>query len=403
MARSNPRKWPDKSIKKLLATRGWSGADLQAAFPDVPLNTLRDNRKRFEVERPELMPAAPSEVEAIEIERAANTVERSVHEKTLRELYAVKHKQADYIATLREAVMEAVSMLDIRPVPKPPTDKRRKAGAEEAAFALLSDLQTGKVTPDYDTDVCRERVMRYARKIVELTEIQRKDHPVRVCHVGMLGDMIEGVDIFPGQAYLLDSTLYQQLMKTTPQILVEFVRYLLAHFDRVVVWAVQGNHGRIGRKGTFGPEDNADRMLYYLLSLLLADEPRVEFNMADPKGERAWYLVARIGNYRAMLIHGDQIRGSSGYPWYGLGKKVHSWASGGVPDTFDDICLGHYHQLGAMPLNKRMAWANGAVESTNTFAAETLAAQSDPKQWLLFIHPDKGMVTASYPVYLLED
>lgn len=219
----------------------------------------------------------------------------------------------------------------------------------------------------------------------------------------MLGDMIEGVDIFPGQQWLIDSTLYRQIFETTPTILVDFLRYLLMHFDQVKVWAVQGNHGRIGRKGVFGPEDNADRMLYRLVKLMMQHEPRLEFNMSDPEGERAWYLVARIGKYRAMLIHGDQIRGANGYPWYGLGKKVHSWASGGIDETFDDICLGHYHQLGAMPLNKRVAWANGAVESTNTFAAETMAAQSDPKQWLLFVQPERGHVTAAYPVYLLDD
>jgi hypothetical protein len=45
-------------------------------------------------------------------------------------------------------------------------------------------------------------------------------------------------------------------------------------------------------------------------------------------------------------------------------------------------------------------WANGSTESTNTFAAETLAAQSDPSQWLLFVDPREGRVTASYGVDL---
>lgn len=371
------------------------------AFPGIKTGTLHQASQRYKRDRPDLLPGATAAVERGEAP-PADSVPRHVHEKALRDLYATKHKQADYLATLREAVMDAIALLEYLPVPAPPKDKRRKR-PEEAAFALLSDLQTGKRTPDYNTEVCRQRVMAYAEKIVEMTEVQRMDHPVRTCHVGMLGDMIEGVDIFPGQAYLIDSTLYQQLMKTTPQILVDFIRYLLAHFDKVVVWAVQGNHGRIGRKGTFGPEDNADRMLYFLLSMMLADEPRVEFNMADPEGERAWYLIAQVGNYRAMLIHGDQIRGANGFPWYGLGKKVHSWASGGIDETFDDLCMGHYHQLAAVPLNKRMVWANGAIESTNTFAAETLASQSDPKQWLLFIHLERGSVTATYPVYLKGD
>lgn len=318
-------------------------------------------------------------------------------------LHEVKHKQADYLSTVEAAATEAIERIELAPVPRPEKLGSQAKRRSEVAVALLSDLQTGKITPDYNTDVCHQRVMAYAKKVVKLANIQRLHHPVNTCVVPMLGDMVEGVDIFPGQQWLIDSTLYRQVFETTPTILADFLRYLLANFETVRVEAVQGNHGRIGRKGTFGPEDNSDRMVYRLLQMLLRNESRLTFNMADPEGERAWYRVMEIGKYRAMLIHGDQIRGSMGFPWYGLGKKVNSWASGGIPEPFGDIMLGHYHQLSAIPLNKRMAWANGAIESTNTYAAENLAAQSDPSQWLLFISPQDGTVTGSYAVRLLDE
>jgi hypothetical protein len=342
-------------------------------------------------------------IEDVSQERDLTELKRK-YNNLARQLYDVKHKRADYLAAVTEAAEDAIAGIVVPPVPTPslnPLGMRRNI--PEVAVALLSDLQTGKITPDYNPDVCRERVMKYARKIVRIANIQRHDHPVDHCVVPMLGDMVEGVDIFPGQQWLLDSTLYRQVFESTPSIIMDFLRYLLANFETVTVEAVQGNHGRIGRKGMFGPEDNADRMVYKLVQLLMRDEPRLTFNMADPAGERAWYKVMEVGNYRAMLIHGDQIRGSMGYPWYGLGKKVHSWASGGIPESFDDIMLGHYHQLALVPLNKRVAWANGTTESTNTFAAETLAAQSDPSQWLLFVEPEAGKVTASYAVRLLDD
>jgi hypothetical protein len=124
--------------------------------------------------------------------------------------------------------------------------------------------------------------------------------------------------------------------------------------------------------------------------------------MADPVGERAWYQVMTIGNYRAMLFHGDQIKPVLGFPYYGLNKKVGNWASGGIPEEFDDVFLGHFHQLARIPLNKRVAWVNGSTESINTYASEFLAAASDPSQWLLYVQPEKGMVTASYAVQLKE-
>lgn len=323
--------------------------------------------------------------------------------KLSRELYQVKHKHADYLTTVWEAVQDSLAGVTLRPVPAPSgLNTLGLDEDEEVCVPLLSDLQTGKITPDYNTEICRERVMRYAEKIVRITNVQRADHPVRHCVVPMLGDLLEGTDVFPGQQWLIDSTLYAQVFNTTPGIIVDFLRYLLANFDTVTVEAVQGNHGRIGRKGMLGPEDNADRMIHRIVALMMRDEPRFTMNMADPVGERAWYKIMTIGEYRALLIHGDQIRGSMGYPFYGLGKKVHSWASGGLGDdsSFQDVMLGHWHQLARIPMNKRTVWQNGSTESTNTYASEMLAAQSDPSQWLLFVDPVAARVTASYGVEL---
>jgi hypothetical protein len=328
-------------------------------------------------------------------------------DRIARQLYEVKHKQADYLATVREAVEDSVGRIQIEPVRRkiivvPPGARDR---GEEYAVALLSDLQTGKITPDYNSGVARERVLRYADKVIELATIQEQHHPVRHCIVPMLGDMVEGVDIFPGQQWLIDSTLYDQVFNTTPVILADFARRLLQHFDTVTVHAVDGNHGRLGRKGQYGPMDNADRMVYRVLELLMRDEPRFKLVMTDPDGERNWFQVMELGAYSALLIHGDQIRGSMGFPWYGLGKKVNGWAAGGLGrgTTFQDVYMGHYHQLSLIPLNHRNVYANGSTESYNTFAQETLAAQSEPSQWLLFVDPEKGRVTASYGVHLREE
>lgn len=347
-----------------------------------------------------LAESAAGESELVRVKRERDRLARQLHE--------VKHKQADYLATVEEAVRDSVSRIEIAPVPARRglyDDPESLAPGAEYAVALLSDLQTGKITPDYNTEVCRRRVMAYADKVIELAKIQELHHPVRHCVVAMLGDMVEGVDIFPGQQWLIDSTLYDQLLNTTPVIIVDFVRRLLAHFDTVTVYAVDGNHGRIGRKGVFGPADNADRMVYRIVELMLRDEPRFAMHMRDPEGERNWYLKMELGAYSALLIHGDQIRGHSGFPWYGLGKKVSGWGSGalGADSGFLDVFMGHYHQLARIPLNHRAVWVNGSTESTNTYASESLAAQSEPSQWLLFVDPRKGRVTASYGVDLRGD
>lgn len=324
---------------------------------------------------------------------------KEANDRLARQLYEVKHKHSDYVGALVTAVNDAMLRLDIAPVPQPKKDKRK--GGEEVAVALLSDIQLGKVTPNYNSEVAYERVMRYAEKIVHLAEVQRSDHPVHECRIMALGDMVEGCDIFPGQQWLIDSTLFDQVCVNGPKILVEFFRYLLAHFDVVSCDWVDGNHGRIGRKGQFSARDNMDRFLGMFVKTAMAHEPRFKLRMNPMEEESNWYTVASVGEYRAMLIHGNQIRGSLGMPWYGIDKKVSKWRMV-IPEPFQDVMMGHYHQLARIPLNNTTVYANGSTESYNTYALENLASMSDPQQWCLFVDPRRGRVTASYAVDLLE-
>lgn len=313
-----------------------------------------------------------------------------------RQLFEVKHKHSDYLAAVTEAVEGAVGRIDVRPVRQP---SRTPSRTGLTTIAMLSDLQTGKITPDYNTDVCRERVLAYADRVIQIA----REHGSKECVVPILGDVIEGCEIFPGQSYLVDSTLYDQVFNTTPVIIADFLRQLLTYFRHVRVEAVQGNHGRIGRRGQYSGADNADKMAYRVSKLLLRDEPRLEYNIADLDGpEASWFKIMEIGNYSALLFHGDQIRGHSGIPFYGLQKKVNSWASGGIGPgiTFDDAMCGHFHQLARIPLNQRTVWMNGSIESYNTFAQEQLAGQSEPLQWTLICDPEAGRITASYGVPL---
>lgn len=306
------------------------------------------------------------------------------------------------VGAVYSAVSDHLPALKIPAVPKPKAVKASKH--EEVCVPLFSDLQLAKTTPDYDSLVCEKRIELYASKIIEVANIQRSHHPVRKCVVHCLGDIIEGEAIFPGQSYLVDGGLYRQITIDGPRIVVNFLRTLLTDFQEVeVVWVI-GNHGRIGGRGARteqDPETNGDRMLGKIVEMMFANEPRIKFTVPDGRRERNWYAVSEIGNYSALLIHGDQIKGHSGFPWYGLGKKANGWASGAIPERFDDIHMGHWHQLARIPLNKRSVYVNGSTESYNTYAQENLAAMSDPSQWLLFVHPEKGKVTSSYGIDLV--
>jgi hypothetical protein len=322
-------------------------------------------------------------------------------QRTLRQLEAAKASKAELVEAVYRAATDCFAALDIKPVP-PPKKRAEKDGGEEVAVSWFGDLQLGKVTPTYNSKVCEERIGLLADKVRRLTDIQRSDHPVREARVWMLGDIIEGLTVFPGQHWLVDSSLYRQIALDGPRILSNYLRSLLADFDKVHVTAVIGNHGRLGRRGEYDPETNGDRMVYQITKQLLESEKRLTWNIPDGMGERHWYAIDTIGNYASLLFHGDQFGGKfqGTLTRLGVQRKVGGWKAGAIPEKFDDVAFGHWHQDYEDNVCGTTVRCNGSPESTNTFAQEALAAMSKPFQRLHFVHPNNGLVTAEYKVRL---
>ena len=250
-------------------------------------------------------------------------------QKTINRLHKqndkLKNNQDELVDAIYNAVTDSIADIDI-PAVKPPKLTYAKTKNEEVAVITLADWQMGKKTPTYNSEICQKRIEQYAKKVQEITAIHRKSHNIKKAHIWILGDIVEGIDIFPGQAWVVDSGLYRQIMKNGLESLTNFIREMLATFEEVKVVSVIGNHGRIGRYGTFHPEDNADRILYETTKLMFADEKRLEWiNPEAFEGDRGWYAVDKIGKYSCLLIHGDQFRGQLGIPWYGVKKKVVAW------------------------------------------------------------------------------
>lgn len=331
-------------------------------------------------------------------------------DRTQKALRDEKERTARLESAVYQAAHDAALARPVPRVPVPPKDRRAKAGSPEVAVPWVSDLQLGKRTPDYDSTVAAERMALFAEKVRSLVSIQRSARPIEKAHVWITGDIVEGEDIFPGQTWLIDSSLYAQTVKNGPQILGDFLREMLAEFREVHVTAVIGNHGRIGRKGLSHPETNTDRMVYEITRQMFAGESRLTWTIPEPgnSGDRGWYAVDTIGNYSALLVHGDQFRGSLGVPWYGIRKKVLGWkalaASPGLHfPEFRDLAFGHWHQPITWTVNGIGVRGIGSPESRNDYAAENFAGMSRPSQRLLFVDPEAGQVTVEYPEIWLDD
>lgn len=317
--------------------------------------------------------------------------------RTLRTLEKAKATKAELVEAVYRAAKDAAAGIVVPPIPKPTSDSRK--GAAEVAICLLADWQWGKVTPDYSSEVAAERVARYAEKAVKLIELQRSHHPVNEARIYLLGDLLEGEEIFPGQAHRIDASLYSQLFRGA-EALAKIVRVIASAVPSVRVVGAIGNHGALGGpiRKSYHPETNADAMLMNVARMLLADEKRVEWPETFVAGERAWYATDEVLGKRWFLFHGDQVKSASfGIPWYGFNKRLLGWATSVSP--FDYSASGHWHVPVRMQVNAITHWGAGSTESSNTFAQEFLASGGQrPSQWLLFQGEDG--VTAEYQVFL---
>ena len=312
-----------------------------------------------------------------------------------RQLKAAKQRSEDLVAATLRGAYDAAILVGLKKSAAPKKDIRKKH--EEVALWHITDWQGSKVTTSYNTEIMKTRALRFVDKAITITEIQRSDHPVKKCTIMFGGDMVEGLWNFPQQVFEIDATIFEQYV-TVAMLMVEVVTRALDNYESVQVVAEWGNHGRIGSKRDAVPKsDNIDRMAYELARRLLANESRLTWNDCPEDIQKV-----EIGNYRALLMHGDEV-GRAGFAspsaWQAAGNR---WKAGAYKWDFQDIYLGHYHRHAQEGLSDGLGavYWTGSTESDNRYARDSMAASGVPSQRLHFIDPKKGRVTATYQVWL---
>lgn len=331
------------------------------------------------------------ETELVELRRVNSDLQAKLRRATT--------SQVNAIEAIRHGSRDAALVLGNPPaVPKPKVDKQ--SGKEEVALLHCSDWHFGANTVSFDLDVAAERVRSLGRKVTRLAAIERADHPVRCIHVLLAGDMVEGVTVFPGQGWEVKTGLLRQLYAAVGAG-VELLRHLAADFESIEIWEEAGNHGRIGKRGDVPKEDNIDLLVYGLIrerTRDLEDAGRVVWH----ESTHGWHSIVEIGDYRALLVHGDEVRSFGGQvPAFGIAKKVNAWATG-VVAPFTDCMMGHFHQPLVIPLahGRGRVFVNPSIESDSIYAQEFVGATGTPGQRLNFINPRAGRVTSERIIWL---
>jgi hypothetical protein len=349
------------------------------------------------VKRPPRAKAAPASFDAADWAKKA---EKPVEPASIRELRMANTALRKRLMSaggqgelIVEAVRQAFDGYQPPAIPTPPATKRKPE--TEVAVAHLSDTQFGKITQTYDSEIASERVQEFARRAVKCIERHKQYATVDEVHLYLGGDMIEGELIFPGQAHMIDQSVFDQAVKTCPDALARCIMTLAAVVKRVHVVCVYGNHGRPASKHAGShPRTNWDRVVYEVARMMVGKTDRVTWNIPDD-----FYAVNEVLGHRHLIVHGHQMRGGfAGFPWYGVAKRAWGWIDA-LPETWGHLYLGHFHTYTNGSLNGRWWFANGTTESDNEYAREELSASGVPVQRLQFWSAEHGLV-ADRPIYL---
>jgi hypothetical protein len=357
-------------------------------FPDWSIKKLKDYRVRPYYNRLKDKPIQEAK-DKILAENDKRLCERLIRERA----------QKDIIADKMVSAIKALPKLDIQPL----KINLKPSAAEEEIVLMLSDIQAGTYISkeatgglnEYSWDTLEQQFKNLLSAMVSIIGRHKKIAPIRKLNIHMLGDMIEGMDIFIGQAQHVDQDLYNQMFKLA-ELICWLVVELLHLFEEIEISAIGGNHGRVGKKGENPHYVNWDVYLYKYCEARTQNYDRIKWNIP-----LSWWYLDKIQGFNFLLLHGDDIKAWQGIPYYGIDRADAKWTQllASRKMSYDFMELGHFHSQGEIPGVASKKFINGCWPGGSIFALKSLTTSSDPSQMMFAVHPERG-VTYRYSIAL---
>ena len=377
----------------------WRQRRYRAGLTALVHSLSESNRNRSFGARVRNMSTPPDELLLEEIERLRAQV-RDV--KAERRRARESEAWADIVTAAVQESIPRLPFVDhsdlILPTPDPDQ-------IEQELILVLSDIQIGShVTSEetgglaeYDFNVFMEQTERLEAAVAEVRLQQLSHVPIKRLTVFGLGDFIDGDAIFEGHPWEVDRHLVDQITEGS-QVLAKTVARLSAYFDEVVLKIIPGNHGRLGKKREAAPIGrNADLLFARFLDLQLQAYPSVRVDISS-----SWWMLVQRMNPRFLLVHGEDVRSWMSIPYYGFERAERRWfglIQLNLPDdvhgaAFNWLVAGHHHTPACLSTTQGgKILLNGSWPGGSQFSTKSLQAAHDPSQWLLVLHPDRGVTS----------
>lgn len=283
---------------------------------------------------------------------------------------------------------------------------------ERAVILPIFDIQYGQHVQAQDTpfskggfsdEVFQERLDAYVAKVTAFLRDKAASCQFTELHIPLGGDLVEGDQIYPGMAWQLEKDPIRQVLDLRTRLseglrqIIRFAREDLG-VQAVAIYCVPGNHGKVGGKRA-GATPSTYSWDYMAAELILDDlrEEQVDLKVNEPSGA----VLFTVLGHTFLTIHGDEIKGWGGLPFYGLAKADGQFIRLGEV-IHDYLLMGHHHQPGNIPNGSGGAnIVSGDWVGPNNLS-RIIKAGSRPQQRALIVSAKHGLVEEAH-IYLDGD
>jgi hypothetical protein len=323
------------------------------------------------------------------------------HKKARKSAY--EHKQAKTIETkldmfrmkydiIADRMEQSIERLpEIKRAKWSPPRRKTHRGQEEVGL-ILSDLhighshsleETGGLS-QYNLEIFIKRLHGLQKSVSDIYELHSSLYELPTLHIFCLGDIVDGSNAAGAWSPVyIDTPVYDQLMLGFEH-LSQSIQYLLTIFKKIKFYGVRGNHGRIAPTGVEKDYANWDNVIYHMLRVKFAENPRIQF--ITPK---TWWIMEKIKDHNFLLVHGDDVRGS-GNAIKNL-ERFSASMTGILKEKPDYTLCGHFHESTELTSNFGKMIINGSFVGADVYSIKNLHKYSRPEQKIFGINDSHGV------------
>ena len=294
---------------------------------------------------------------------------------------------------------------------------------EQEMIALFSDYHYGSsIDPrvaagmaNYNPAMARERLSRWAYGLLRFTQQDQFLLPVRTLHIFALGDDMEGHGaMFGTQGLQMDMSMGFQVVGFVDDM-SQILPQLLSRYDKVNVYKVHGNHGRIAARAKDAyPPDNAELFAWQMIAERITGNYNDKVVESTETGVRhyaggpfeffispSFIMFLDILNFSHAIRHGHGIKGLQATYTGAINNKLRMNAI--IGEVLNYYVKAHLHEAqNAENEIRGEIIQNGCFVGPSLLSVEmSQAAASLPSQEMWLLHPRKG-ITNRHRITLAE-